>query len=63
MPALLVCGAEDTSTPVDLVRATAARIPAAHFEIIAGAGHLPCIEAPEPLARLIAGHLEKTVHG
>jgi len=63
VPALLVCGAEDSSTPVDLVRDTAARIPASHFEVIAGAGHLPCIEAPEPLARLIAGHLEKTIHG
>jgi 3-oxoadipate enol-lactonase len=63
VPALLACGAADSSTPVDLVRATATRIPASHFEIIAGAGHLPPIEAPEPLARLIAGHLEKTVHG
>jgi 3-oxoadipate enol-lactonase len=61
--ALLVCGAEDSSTPVDLMRDTAARIAGSHFEVIAGAGHLPSIEAPEALARLIAGHLEKTIHG
>jgi 3-oxoadipate enol-lactonase len=63
VPALLVCGAEDSSTPVDLMRDTAARIAGSHFEVIAGAGHLPPIEAPEALARLIAGHLEKTIHG
>jgi len=35
------------------MRQTADLIPGAGYEIIAGAGHLPCIERPEVLAGLI----------
>jgi 3-oxoadipate enol-lactonase len=56
-PALAVVGADDGSTPPDLVREMADSIDGCRFEIIRGAGHIPCIEAPEELARLVAGFL------
>ncbi len=55
VPTLAVCGAEDGATPPDLVREMAALIPKARFNLIEGAAHLPSIEAPETLARMIAG--------
>jgi len=56
-PTLAVAGDEDGSTPPALVKASAARIPGARFEVIPGAGHLPCIEQPVALARLIDAHI------
>ena len=52
-PTLCVVGEEDGATPPDLVRALSALIPGAGFEIIAGAGHLPCIESPALMAARI----------
>lgn len=57
LPVLCVVGDQDGSTPPDLVRSTADLIEGARFEIIAGAGHLPCIERPDETARLIGGFL------
>lgn len=54
VPTLAVCGVEDGATPPDVVRETAARIPKARFNLIEGAAHLPSIEAPETLAKMIA---------
>ncbi|WP_033069883.1 3-oxoadipate enol-lactonase [Thalassospira australica] len=53
VPTLCICGSEDLATPPDVVRETASMIPNAEFELIDGVGHLPCIEAPELLTRLI----------
>lgn len=53
VPTLCVVGAEDGATPPALVRQTADLIPGARYEVIEGAGHLPCIERPVVLARLI----------
>jgi len=53
VPTLCVVGAEDGATPPALVRQTADLIPGARYEVIEGAGHLPCIERPVALARLI----------
>lgn len=52
-PTLCVVGEEDGATPPDLVRAMSALISGARFEIIAGAGHLPCIESPALMAARI----------
>ncbi|HUF55633.1 MAG TPA: 3-oxoadipate enol-lactonase [Thermohalobaculum sp.] len=60
LPVLAIAGAEDGATPPDLVRGTAEMIPNARFELIDGAGHLPCVEAPEATAELIAGFLRET---
>ena len=57
VPVLAIVGSEDGATPPDLVRGTTEMIPNARFEVIEGAGHLPCVEAPGETARLIAGFL------
>jgi len=60
LPTLAVAGSEDGSTPPDLVRETAESIAGARFEIIRGAGHIPCVETPEALGALLTGFLEET---
>lgn len=57
LPALALAGDQDGSTPPDLVRETAALIPGARFEVVRGAGHLPCVDRPEETAALIGGFL------
>lgn len=52
-PALVICGSEDGATPPDLVRDFARTMPAARFELIERAGHLPCIEQPEAVVKLM----------
>lgn len=44
---LVICGAEDLSTPPDLARELIELLPKAKFQEIPGAGHLPCIEQPD----------------
>lgn len=58
-PTLCLVGDEDGSTPVSLVRDTAALIPSSRFEVIAGAGHLPNVEKPKIVAGLIAEHVRR----
>ncbi|KTQ97028.1 3-oxoadipate enol-lactonase [Aureimonas ureilytica] len=62
-PTLALAGDCDRATTPDLVRATAERIPGARFEVIAGSGHLPCLERAEDLAALIAGHVGTSESG
>lgn len=62
LPCLAVCGSEDGATPPDLVRETAALIRGSRFEVIRRAGHIPCVEQPAALGRLITGFLEETGH-
>jgi 3-oxoadipate enol-lactonase len=59
VPTLVVVGDQDGSTPPDLVKATADRIPGAQFEIIRGCGHIPCVEQPERLAELVTGFINE----
>lgn len=56
-PTLCLAGDADLSTPPDLVRVTAEMIPGARFEIVAKAGHLPCIEQPQAVRDLIVSHV------
>jgi 3-oxoadipate enol-lactonase len=58
-PTLCLVGEEDGSTPVALVRETAALIKGSGFEIIEGAAHLPNTEKPKMVARLIAEHAQR----
>jgi 3-oxoadipate enol-lactonase len=60
VPTLCLVGDQDGSTPVALVRQTAALIKGSRFEIIDGAGHLPNLEKPAAVARLIAEHVTRT---
>jgi 3-oxoadipate enol-lactonase len=57
VPTLCVVGDEDGSTPVALVRELSSLVPGAKFEVISGAGHIPCIEKPDALRALIETHL------
>ena len=41
------------------MRETAESIVGARFEIIRGAGHIPCVEAPEALARIVGDFLRE----
>jgi 3-oxoadipate enol-lactonase len=59
-PTLCLVGDQDGSTPVALVRQTAALIKGSRFEIITGAAHLPNVEKPAEVARLIAEHVKRT---
>jgi len=61
VPTLCICGSEDGATTPDLVRSTADLIPGARFELVEGAGHLPCIEAPDAVADLILEFTAETV--
>lgn len=63
LPALVIAGDADLATPVDLVRGCAEAIPGARFEILEGAGHIPSIEQPAVLARLIGDFLKELGHG
>lgn len=58
LPTLAIAGSEDGATPPDLVRETAETIPGARFELIRGAGHIPCVEAPAEVGRLISAFLK-----
>ncbi len=60
VPTLCVVGDEDGSTPVALVRELSSLIPGAKLEIIAGAGHLPCIERPDVVCNLIDAHVRES---
>ena len=46
VPTLIVCGVEDTLTPVSESRALNDAIPASRLELLAGAGHLSNLENP-----------------
>jgi 3-oxoadipate enol-lactonase len=50
---LILCGAEDVSTPPDLVRGLVDLMPNAEFQEIPGAGHSTCIEQPGLVAEQI----------
>lgn len=62
IPALGIAGADDGSTPPDLVRETVDLIPGSKFELIRKAGHLPCVEQPEDYSRILNDFIEGTGH-
>lgn len=55
VPSLCVVGDQDGSTPPDVVKSLADLVPGSRFEVIASAGHIPCVEQPEALTALIRG--------
>ena len=57
VPTLCVVGEEDRATPPQLVKELAGLIPGAKFEMIAGAGHLPCIEQADRLVDIMKAFL------
>ena len=63
LPTLGIAGSEDGATPPDLVRETVDLIAGSRFHLIRGAGHLPCVEAPEEYARVLTDFIEDTANG
>lgn len=61
VPTLVVCGDQDGSTPPQLVRGLADSIPGALFELIENAAHIPCVEQPASLSRLIREFMSNDV--
>lgn len=62
LPTLAIAGSEDGSTPPDLVRETADLIKGSRFHLLKGAGHLPCVEAPEEYAAVLTEFLRDVGH-
>jgi 3-oxoadipate enol-lactonase len=62
LPTLAIAGANDGSTPPDLVRETAALIPGHRFALMRGAGHLPMVEKPAEYAALLETFLTEIGH-
>jgi 3-oxoadipate enol-lactonase len=61
LPVLCIVGDQDGSTPPDLVRELASLIKDSRFEIIEGAGHIPCVEQPEATIALIRDFLDNRI--
>ena len=61
LPVMAMAGSEDGSTTPEIVQATASLCNAA-FHVVAGAGHLPCVEAPEAVGALITDFLKEVRH-
>lgn len=57
VPALCLCGTEDKATPTELVATLADLLPNGSYMAIPGAGHLPCVEQPDAVARHIVEFL------
>jgi pimeloyl-ACP methyl ester carboxylesterase len=55
VPTLVIVGAEDALTPVELNKEIADGIPGACLEVIPHCGHLSTIEKPETVTRLMEG--------
>ncbi|MEJ6709861.1 MAG: 3-oxoadipate enol-lactonase [Amylibacter sp.] len=63
LPTMAIVGDRDGATPPDLVRETAELIDGALFEVIRGAGHLPCVEKPDVFTGLLRGFFTENGHG
>jgi pimeloyl-ACP methyl ester carboxylesterase len=60
VPTLVVVGEDDVLTPIKEARAIAEGLPTAarvRMEIIAGAGHLPCVERPAATTHALSDFL------
>jgi 3-oxoadipate enol-lactonase len=62
LPAQVIAGDADGSTPPDLVRELAELIPGSRYDLIRGAGHLPCVEKPADYAEILARFLRDIGH-
>jgi 3-oxoadipate enol-lactonase len=62
LPTLAIAGANDGSTPPDLVRETAELIRGHRFALIRGAGHIPMAEKPAEYAAVVTTFLEEIGH-
>lgn len=61
IPALVVVGKEDGSTPAHVVRTLADLLDESEFHVISNSGHLPCIDQPDTLIDLMKSFFRKNV--
>ncbi len=59
VPTLVIAGAEDPATTIDMVRTIADSIPGATFVLVPDAAHLVNAEKPEPVIAALARHMER----
>lgn len=62
LPTLAIAGANDASTPPDLIRETADLIRGHQFALIRGAGHIPPVEKPAEYAAIVTQFLTGIGH-
>lgn len=62
LPTLVIAGANDGTTPPDLVRETGALIRGSRWHLFRDAGHLPMLEQPQAFAALLTGFLRDIGH-
>ncbi|UCG25256.1 MAG: 3-oxoadipate enol-lactonase [Chloroflexota bacterium] len=62
-PTLVLCGAEDSATPPELVRGLADELQNSRFQLIPDAGHTPSVEHPEAMADAIIAFLGEIGRG
>lgn len=62
LPTLAIAGANDGSTPPDLVRETADLVKGHRFALIRGAGHIPMAEKPAEYAAILTDFLSGIGH-
>lgn len=58
-PTLIIHGAKDRIIHPDTARKVVGRLPRARLELLPGIGHVPQLEAPSVVARLIHRHLQE----
>jgi 3-oxoadipate enol-lactonase len=63
VPVLGIGATHDGSTPAELLRATVASVAGGRFHLIEGAGHLPCIDAPDEYARVLSAFFAEVSGG
>jgi len=62
VPTLVVSGLDDVATTPEMMSEMAHRIPYAQLEVLGPCGHIPSLEQPESLSRLIGDFLEQVGH-
>lgn len=62
LPTLVIAGANDGTTPPDLVRDLADLIPGSDYHLMRGVGHLPVLDRPAEYGALIAAFLARIGH-
>jgi 3-oxoadipate enol-lactonase len=58
IPSLCIAGSEDKSTLPEEVKNLADLIKDSRFEVIEGSGHIPCVDNPEALSKLIVDFIK-----
>jgi 3-oxoadipate enol-lactonase len=61
VPVLCLAGEVDQSTPPPVVKAMADAIPGARFAVLPGAPHMPFVEMPEDVARVVGEFLREVL--